>query len=117
MTADKEKRLAWTRKAFRGKHPYEVTQSYVGSIAQNTWLTWGGLFPETQGFVCAIQDQVVNTKNYRKFIIKDGTVHDLWRQCKSAVGNMQHIISGFQTLTVLEYKARHDSAAKILHCL
>ena len=66
MTADKEKRLAWTRKVFHGKHPYAVTQSYVGSIAQNTWLTWGGLFPETQGFVCAIQDQdqVVNTKNY-----------------------------------------------------
>jgi len=32
-------------------------------------------------FVCAVQDQVVNTKNYRKFIIKDGTMDDVCRRC------------------------------------
>jgi len=32
-----------------------------------------------EGFVCAVQDQVVNTKNYRKFIIKDGTIDDVCR--------------------------------------
>ena len=30
----------------------------------------GELFPETEGFLIAIQDQVIATKNYQKYIIK-----------------------------------------------
>ncbi|KAL0280007.1 UNVERIFIED_CONTAM: hypothetical protein PYX00_001435 [Menopon gallinae] len=32
-----------------------------------------GLFPETEGFACAIMVQAIATKNYLKFIVKDGT--------------------------------------------
>jgi hypothetical protein len=58
---------------------------------------------------------VVNTKNYTKFIMKDGTVDESCGQCNSTVENIQHLISGRHTLTQLDYKARHDNAAKILH--
>jgi len=64
--------------------------------------------------MCAIQDQVFNTKNYRTFFVKDGTV-DACRGCNSAVENVQRIISGCLTLTQLDYKARHDRVVKILH--
>jgi hypothetical protein len=64
--------------------------------------------------MCAFQEQVFNTKNYRTFIVKDGTV-DTCRRCNSASENVQRIISGCLTLTQLDYRARHDSVAKILH--
>ena len=54
--------------------------------------------------MCAIQDQVVDNKNYRTFIVKDGTIDDSCRQCNSALENVQHIISGCQTLIQLECK-------------
>jgi preprotein translocase subunit Sec63 len=68
-----------------------------------------------EDFMCAIQDQAVNCKNYTKFIIKDGTVDELSRQCNLTVENIQHTVSRCHTLTQLDSKDRHDNAAKILH--
>lgn len=65
--------------------------------------------------MCAIKDKVVNSKNYTKFIIKESTVDESRRQCKSNEENIQHTISGCYTLTQLDSKDRHDNAAKILH--
>jgi hypothetical protein len=53
-------------------------------------------------FCVCLQDQVVNTKNYRKFVIKDGTIDDFCRPCKSAVENFQHIVSCFIRGAVLK---------------
>jgi len=44
-----EKWLAWTQKAFHGKHAQALTQPHINSTASNTWLTWGELSPETEG--------------------------------------------------------------------
>jgi len=60
VTADRENQLAWTQIAV-----HTLTQPYVDRITSNVWLTWGGLLPETEGFMCAIQDQVVTSRNYR----------------------------------------------------
>jgi hypothetical protein len=70
-----------------------------------------GFSPKQRVFECAIQDQVLNTKNYRKLIVKDGTVGDSCRQCDSAVENIQHII--YLDARRLDYKDRHDSVATI----
>jgi hypothetical protein len=60
VTTDREKQLAWTQIAV-----HTLTQPYVDRITLNVWLTWGGLLPEMDGFMSAIQDQVVNNRNYR----------------------------------------------------
>ena len=57
----------------------------------------------------------VNTKNYKKITMKDGSIDDLCRRCNSAVENIQHIISRCQTLIQLDYKARPNCVAEILH--
>jgi len=44
------------------------------------WLTKGILFLETEGFIMAIQDQVINTNNYKKYITKENT-NDTCRVC------------------------------------
>jgi len=48
-TTGMEKWLAWTQNALHGKHAHALTQPHIDSIASNTWLTWGELFPETEG--------------------------------------------------------------------
>ena len=40
------------------------------------------MYPETEGFFMAIQDGVIKTRNYQKYIIKDNTVvYDWCRMC------------------------------------
>jgi hypothetical protein len=64
----------------------------------------------------AIQDQVIATKNYRKFILKDSSLtNDLCRRCNDFPETIQHITSACGILAPIEYKHRHDSVAKIIH--
>ena len=105
----------WTQKALHGRYPNEISQDNVDKAASLAWLTEGSLFPETEGFMIAIQDQVVPTKNYRRYIIKDGTVDDRCRRCGVASETIQHVISGCPALAPVEYKHRHDQVAKIIH--
>jgi len=53
-------------KALYGRHPYDLSQQYVDREASNKWLTNADLFAETEGFLTAIQDQVILTRNYKK---------------------------------------------------
>jgi hypothetical protein len=44
--------------------------------ASNMCLHKGQLYAETEGFATATQDQVINTRNYLKHVIKDNNVAD-----------------------------------------
>lgn len=64
----------------------------------------------------AIQDQVINTRNYRKYILKDSTLgNDLCRRCHLSSETIQHITSGCKAIAQTDYKHRHDQVAKIIH--
>lgn len=115
VPSDAEKLETWQRKSLHGKHANDLDLPHVDKVSSNAWLTRGELFPETEGFMTAIQDQVINTKNYKKYIIKDGTRDDSCRRCKATSETIHHIISGCQTITQSDYKQRHDNACKILH--
>ena len=49
----------WSQKALDGRHPYDLSQQYVDIEASNKWLTSADLFAETEGFLTAIQSQVI----------------------------------------------------------
>lgn len=107
---------AWKQKSLHGKYPYELDQPHIDKSASHAWLTYPGLFPETEGFVLAIQDQVIATRNYRRFIMNDPTVvTDKCRRCSRATESIQHIISGCPHLANSDYKHRHDQVAKIIY--
>ena len=111
-----EKHNSWRSMALHGRHPHDLDQIYVDKEASNAWLRYGDLFPETEGFFIAIQDQVVNTKNYRKHIIKDPSVRDdRCRKCNEKAETIQHIMSACSTLSQSEYLHRHDQIAAIIH--
>lgn len=62
----------------------------------------------------AIQDQIIETKYYRKHIIKN-LPNDTCRKCNSAPGTIQHITGACKSIAQIDYKHRHDQVANVIH--
>lgn len=106
----------WRSKPLHGRFPAELDNPYVDTQLSHDWLTCGSLFPETEGFMLAIQDQVVKTRSYAKHVLKeDGVVSDLCRRCSEAKETIHHVIAGCQVIAQTDYRRRHDNVAKIIH--
>lgn len=74
------------------------------------------LFPETEGFIMTIQDQIITTKNYYEHILKDAIIqNDRYRKCKQQRETIDYITGGCKILAGAEYINRHNIAAKIIH--
>ena len=113
---NKELIAAWTAKALHGKHINIMKDKNVDSKISYKWLKEGLIFPETEGFAIAIQDQIINTRNYRKYILKDSTLTtDLCRRCNIHTESIDHITSGCKLLASTDYTDRHNNIGKIIH--
>lgn len=110
----KKKIDSWKQKQLHGAHPNFLQQDYVDKSASNMWLKKGNLYGETVGFMMAIQDRVIKTKNYRKYILKEN-IDDRCRKCGSKSENIEHIINGCESIAQMDYTKRHDNVAKIVH--
>jgi ribosomal protein L37E len=77
--------------------------------------TNAGLLGETEGFLTAIQDQVILTINYKKYILKQPDTDKLCRRCGKESETIQHITAACAQLAPNEYVKRHDGLAKIIH--
>lgn len=108
------RRDIWKSKELHGRYYRALTGSDVDLTASVNWLRFGDLFGETEGFVCAIADEVIMTNNYRKYILKDGTA-DICRACRRPGESLRHIISGCSHLANGEYLHRHNLVARIIH--
>jgi len=53
------------KKTLHGRHPYDLSQQYVDLEASKKWLTNADLFVETEGFLTAIEDQVILKRTKR----------------------------------------------------
>ncbi|XP_015186482.1 PREDICTED: uncharacterized protein LOC107071743 [Polistes dominula] len=84
---------AWATKQLHGKHYYTTTDENINNNDTYEWLKKGNLFPETEGFLIAIQDQ----------------------KCKLVPETIEHITGGCKILANTEYTERHNSAAKIIN--
>ena len=78
------------------------------------WLTSADLFAETEGFLIAIQDQVILTRNYMKYILEQPNIDELCRRCGKETDTIQHITVACEQLTPTEYVERHDGVAKVV---
>jgi ribosomal protein L37E len=105
----------WSHKALHGRHPHDLSQQYVDIEASNKRLTNTKLFVETEGFLTAIQDQVILTRNYKKYILKQPDTDELCRRCGKESETIQHITAACEQLAPTEYIKRHDGLAKIIH--
>jgi hypothetical protein len=91
----------------------ELEQSDINIQASHAWLKKSNIHPE--GFIFAIQDRVINTRNYKKHISGLQSIIDKCRICGSEGEITEHIISSCTVLAQSEYKKRHDIFAKIIH--
>ncbi|CAH1108044.1 unnamed protein product [Psylliodes chrysocephalus] len=108
---------AWKEKELHGRyHNILNNDENIDKTATLSWLTRGGIFPETEGFLCAIQDQIIPTRSYLKYIVKDGNIKTTkCRMCNKGHENVEHLISSCEVLAPREYTNRHNNVAKILH--
>jgi len=105
----------YSQKAVHGHHPYDLSQKYADTETSNKWLTKADLFAETEGFLTAIQDQVILTRNYKKYVLKRPDADELCRSCGKESETIQHITAACEQLAPTEYVKRHDGLAKIIH--
>ncbi|XP_028158192.1 uncharacterized protein LOC114351251 [Ostrinia furnacalis] len=116
QTSTQTKISEWTRKSLHGRHRHDLCQPNVDKIASNAWLSRGELFPETEGFMIAIQDQIIETRNYQKHIMRIPNLPtDLCRKCNSSSETIQHVTGACKAIVQTDYKHRHDQVANIIH--
>jgi len=63
----------------------------------------------------AIHDQVILTRNYKKYIFKQPDTDELCRRCGKESETIQHITAACEQLAPTEYVKRHEGPAKIIH--
>ncbi|KAJ0170136.1 hypothetical protein K1T71_014064 [Dendrolimus kikuchii] len=104
----------WKSKELHGRFYQALYGPDIDLPASVNWLRFGDLFGETEGFVCAIMDEVIKTNNYRKYILKDGTL-DVCRACHRPGESIRHVTSCCSRLANSEYLHRHNLVARIIH--
>ena len=86
---------AWKAKSLHGRRHHQLAGKTVDREASNAWLTRACLFPETEGCLVTIQDEMMTTKNYKMHVFKERMVlNDKCRLCGQKAENIQHITSG-----------------------
>jgi hypothetical protein len=106
----------WSAKVIHGKFYFSLNKENIDIMWSNQWLTTNTLFAESEGFMLAIQDEVIPTRNYTKYVMKlPNAPEDICRRCGGKGENISHIISSCPTLANNEYLARHNNVAKILY--
>jgi hypothetical protein len=108
------KKETWNGKALHGRFAKNLNDNTTDKENSLQWLLSGGLFPETEGFIFAIQDQVIPTRNFLKYIEKQ-QIEDKCRLCNAHSETIQHISAGCRIMSGTEYTERHNSIAKIIH--
>lgn len=63
----------------------------------------------------SIQDNVTNTKNHRKYILREQMSNDLCRRCNECTETVEHILSGCSVLAHTKYLERHNRVATIVY--
>jgi hypothetical protein len=69
------------QKSLHGRYFKELEQPEVNIQASHAWLKNSNIHPETEGFIFAIQDRVINTRNYKKHICGLQSITDKCRIC------------------------------------
>jgi hypothetical protein len=69
------------QKSLHGRYFKELEQPEINIQASQAWLKKLNIHPETEGFIFAIQDRVINTRNYKKHICGLQSIIDKCRIC------------------------------------
>ncbi|XP_030765533.1 uncharacterized protein LOC115889621 [Sitophilus oryzae] len=104
----------WEEKILHGKYPLQLAAAHIDKTTSISFLKYGNLHPETEGFMLAIQDRIMRTRNYEKHILKTDTI-DVCRKCAKPGETIEHITGACSALADTDYLCRHNQVAKIIH--
>jgi hypothetical protein len=93
----RERMEKWRTMELHGRFDNELNRENIDRVRSTEWLRTVGFFGETEGFICAIQDQVIHARGYEKHIMGK-KCSDKCRLCKHATKSIQHISSGCPSL-------------------
>ena len=109
---------AWTEKNMHGysKREAEKTTSR-DAIASNGWVRSLNLTSHLEGYLCAIQEQEINTRHLQQMRTSNPTQADsLCRYCKAQPETITHIVGSCSAISASLYLPyRHDAVAKALY--
>jgi hypothetical protein len=86
------------QKSLHGRYFKELEQPEINIQASHAWLKKSNIHPETEGFIFAIQDRVINTRNYKKHICGLQSIMNKCRICGTEGETIEHIISSCTVL-------------------
>ena len=102
-------------KELHGRFQNDLERESVDRDASLQWLRTGIIYPETEGFMIGIQDNVINTRNHQKYILKQNIDSDKCRKCNIQKETVEHIISACRCLANSKYLERHNKVAAIVY--
>ncbi|XP_044757740.1 uncharacterized protein LOC123315901 [Coccinella septempunctata] len=108
---------SWQSKSLHGSFYASLQQQEVDRTKSHTYLMQGYLYPQTEGTLMVIQDQVVPTRIYAKHIMKLQVETTECRLCNIAHETIQHLSSGCSQIAGTKYLARHNDMGKVVHQL
>lgn len=98
-------------KQLHNKYPQALVKTETSYLLKG--LKYGQLFGENEGFIVAIQNNVIPTRNYQKYVSKLSIVTGKCWISNSQTEIIQHKISGCRVIT--EYLKWHNLTTAIIH--
>lgn len=105
----------WKAKPLHGRYAANLNGGEVDKKLSTSYLSDGQLMFETEGFINAIQGQVIPTRNRRKFILKEDLPSDKCRLCQTTTESIQHLTAGCTYFAPRDYLNRHNQVAGVIH--
>ena len=97
-----------------GKNLHGRFFSKVKEVASDKswqWLRGGYLYKGTEAYICAAQENVLNTRNYCASVMNQ-EIDNMCRMCGEYAETVGHLVSACSKLAQSEYKRRHDTMGK-----
>ena len=106
---------AHTDKAMHGSFYRGIETHGLSRDLTFAFLRSAGLKSETEGFVLACQDGVINTLVYRRLIFGADVADTACRACRSQPETLSHLLSGCGYYAKSAYIHRHNAALRVLY--
>jgi len=101
----------WKNKALHDRYFDHLNKPFVDKRISLNWLRSSRLKGVSEGFICAVQDQCLRTRNYSRHILHE-SIDEKCRLCHQSAETLDHLLSSCEVLAKTEYIVRHNTVAK-----
>ena len=92
----------------------QMKENDINTKSSLSWLERCHLSPQSESYICGMQELAVFTRWHECHILKTRT-DDTCRLCRKEAERTCHILAGCDTLAKKEYLERHNNVAKYIH--